>query len=106
MKTLLTAIVFALVAITSANADAPCTVNSPDGELNVRDLTPNGPGKVMTLPGPLGVRSRTFSSPSGELTVQGASAFALVMATSANTIAVNRVFILALLSYWQDCQRD
>jgi len=49
MKTLLTAIVFALVAITSANADAPCTVNSPDGELNVRDLTPNGPGKVTDV---------------------------------------------------------
>jgi len=49
MKTLLTAIVFALVAITSANADAPCMVNSPDGELNVRDLTPNGPGKVTDV---------------------------------------------------------
>src|SRR5262245_46335586 len=49
MKTLLTAIVFALVAITSANADAPCMVNSPDGELNVRDLTPNGPGKITDV---------------------------------------------------------
>src|SRR6516162_4213321 len=46
MKTLLTAIVFALVAITSANADAPCMVNSPDGELNVRELTSNGPGRI------------------------------------------------------------
>ena len=49
MKTLLTAILFALVAVTSANADAPCMVNSPDGELNDRDLTNNGPGKVTDV---------------------------------------------------------
>jgi opacity protein-like surface antigen len=61
MKTLLTAIVFALVAITSAYADAPCMVKSPDGTLNVRDLTSNGPGKVTdVLPNGYVVTVRDF----------------------------------------------
>jgi opacity protein-like surface antigen len=30
-----------------ALADVSCTVNAPDGELNVRDMTASGPGKVI-----------------------------------------------------------
>src|SRR5262249_34600747 len=47
MKTLLTVTVFLLTVTASANADAPCTVKSPDGELNVREVTEKGPGKVI-----------------------------------------------------------
>ena len=39
-------VAFMLATIASANADTTCVVNSPDGELNVRELTQNGPGKV------------------------------------------------------------
>jgi hypothetical protein len=46
---LVTAIAFLLAATASASADAPCKVNSPDGELNVRDLTSDGPGKVTDV---------------------------------------------------------
>ena len=45
-KTLLATAAFSLALIASANADTSCVVNSPDGELNVRDVTSNGPGRV------------------------------------------------------------
>jgi hypothetical protein len=45
-KIFLIATAFTLATIASANADTTCAVNSPDGELNVRELTQNGPGKV------------------------------------------------------------
>jgi hypothetical protein len=44
--TFLAAVAFTLATIASANADTTCVVNSPDGELNVRELTQNGPGRV------------------------------------------------------------
>jgi len=46
VKYIFLAAVFTLATIASANADTTCAVNSPDGELNVRELTQNGPGKV------------------------------------------------------------
>jgi hypothetical protein len=46
-KIFLIATTFTLATIASANADTTCAVNSPDGELNVRDLTQNGPGRVI-----------------------------------------------------------
>lgn len=46
MKYIFLAAVFTLATIASANADTTCAVNSPDGELNVRELTQNGPGRV------------------------------------------------------------
>jgi hypothetical protein len=47
MKYIFLAAAFTLATIASANADTTCVVNSPDGELNVRDLTQNGPGRVI-----------------------------------------------------------
>jgi hypothetical protein len=47
VKYIFLAAAFTLATIASANADTTCAVNSPDGELNVRDLTQNGPGKVI-----------------------------------------------------------
>jgi hypothetical protein len=47
VKYIFLAAVFTLATIASANADTTCVVNSPDGELNVRDLTQNGPGRVV-----------------------------------------------------------
>jgi hypothetical protein len=50
MKTLFTAIALLLAVTASASAaDTTCTVNAPDGELNVRELTANGPGKVTDV---------------------------------------------------------
>jgi hypothetical protein len=46
MKYIFLTVAFTLATIASANADTTCAVNSPDGELNVRELTQNGPGKV------------------------------------------------------------
>ena len=46
VKYIFLAAAFTLATIASANADTTCVVNSPDGELNVRDLTQNGPGRV------------------------------------------------------------
>lgn len=46
MKYILMVVAFTLAAIASANANTTCVVNSPDGELNVRDLTRGGPGGV------------------------------------------------------------
>jgi hypothetical protein len=46
VKYIFLAAAFTLATIASANADTTCAVNSPDGELNVRELTQNGPGKV------------------------------------------------------------
>src|SRR6516225_11805367 len=50
----------------------------------------------MTLPGPFCVRSRTFNSPSGELTTQVVSAFALAMVASVNAAARKICFTLVL----------
>ena len=47
MKYIFLTVAFTLATIASANADTTCAVNSPDGELNVRELTQNGPGKVI-----------------------------------------------------------
>jgi hypothetical protein len=47
VKYIFLAAAFTLATIASANADTTCVVNSPDGELNVRDLTQNGPGRVI-----------------------------------------------------------
>jgi Rap1a immunity proteins len=47
MKTMFAVMAFTLATIVSANADTTCAVNSPDGELNVRELTQDGPGKVI-----------------------------------------------------------
>jgi hypothetical protein len=47
VKYIFLAAAFTLATIASANADTTCAVNSPDGELNVRELTQNGPGKVI-----------------------------------------------------------
>ena len=47
MRYIFLAAAFTLATIASANADTTCVVNSPDGELNVRDLTQNGPGRVI-----------------------------------------------------------
>jgi len=47
MKYIFLTAAFTLATIASANADTTCAVNSPDGELNVRELTQNGPGKVI-----------------------------------------------------------
>jgi hypothetical protein len=47
MKTLLTAAALSIAALTSAHADLMCLVNSPDGELNVRENTKGGPGRVI-----------------------------------------------------------
>jgi hypothetical protein len=46
VKYIFLTVAFTLATIASANADTTCAVNSPDGELNVRELTQNGPGKV------------------------------------------------------------
>ena len=57
MKYIFLAAAFMLATIASANADTTCAVNSPDGELNVRELTQNGPGKVTdTLKNGYGTR--------------------------------------------------
>ena len=47
MKYIFLTVAFTLATIASANADTTCAVNSPDGELNVRELTQNGPGRVI-----------------------------------------------------------
>lgn len=47
MKYIFLTVAFTLATIASANADTTCAVNSPDGELNVRELTSNGPGRVI-----------------------------------------------------------
>ena len=47
VKHIFLAAAFTLATIASANADTTCVVNSPDGELNVRDLTQNGLGRVI-----------------------------------------------------------
>jgi hypothetical protein len=46
VKHIFLAAAFTLATIASANADTTCVVNSPDGELNVRDLTRGGPGGI------------------------------------------------------------
>jgi hypothetical protein len=47
VKYIFLTVAFTLATIASANADTTCAVNSPDGELNVRELTSNGPGRVI-----------------------------------------------------------
>jgi hypothetical protein len=47
MRKLLLAAAISLAALTSAHADITCAVNSPDGELNVRENTTKGPGKII-----------------------------------------------------------
>jgi hypothetical protein len=49
LKYIFLVMAFTLATIASANADTTCAVNSPDGELNVRELTSNGPGKVIDV---------------------------------------------------------
>src|SRR5262249_33027958 len=53
----------------------------------------------MTLPGPFCVSSRTFNSPSGELTTQVVSAFALAMVASVNATAVRKVYFTLVLHF-------
>jgi hypothetical protein len=47
MKYIFLTVAFTLATIASANADTTCAVNAPDGELNVREVTSNGPGRVI-----------------------------------------------------------
>jgi hypothetical protein len=47
VKYIFLAAAFTLATIASANADTTCAVNSPDGELNVRDLTQSGHTRLL-----------------------------------------------------------
>lgn len=61
LKYIFLVMAFTLATIASANADTACVVNSPDGELNVRDLTRNGPGRITdTLKNGYTVTMRDF----------------------------------------------
>src|SRR5215467_7766289 len=55
----------------------------------------------MTRPGPFDVTSRTFNSPSGALTAQVVSAFALAMVASVNATVRKIYFMLVLHFVWQ-----
>jgi hypothetical protein len=49
MKTLLAVAALSIAMLMPAKADITCVVNAPDGELNLRENTTRGPGKVIGI---------------------------------------------------------